>query len=40
MEFRNREGGFYLAKRLPIIAEIVAVKFKALFAKRWGFKVA
>jgi len=34
MEFRNREGGFYLAKRLSIIAKIVTVKFEALFAKK------
>jgi len=34
MEFQNREGGFYLAKRLPIITEVVIVKFKALFAKK------
>jgi hypothetical protein len=33
MEFWNREGGFYLAKGLPIVAEMVIVKFKALFAK-------
>ena len=33
MEFQNREGGFYLAKRLPIIAKIVIVKFKALLLK-------
>ena len=40
MEFRNREGGFHFAKRLPIVAEIVTFKFEALFAKRWGFEVA
>jgi len=34
MEFWNREGGFYLAKRLPIVAKIVIVKFEALFAKK------
>ena len=34
MEFWNREGDFYLAKRLFIIAEIVTVKFKALFTKK------